>query len=90
MMMKALNKSGLSTRLYPEKDSLFFKIQGSEEIMKYTAGILFKIVEEHGGSGFEFAKDEKEADDLWANRKYGLWSTQAMEPGSKCWTTDVW
>lgn len=89
-MMKAVNLSGLSSAKYPEKDSLFFKFQGSPQTLKDTAATVKRIVEKHGGTGFALAKNEKEADDLWANRKYGLWSTLALVPEARCWTTDVW
>ncbi|KDQ20463.1 hypothetical protein BOTBODRAFT_26476 [Botryobasidium botryosum FD-172 SS1] len=88
-MMKAVNISGMSAVTYPEKDSLFFKFQGSPQTLKDTAAAVKRIVEKHGGTGFSLAKSDKEADDLWANRKYGLWSTMALVPGARCWTTDV-
>lgn len=39
--------------------------------------------------GFKAARDEKEAQDFWQNRKYALWSTMSLYPGSRVWTTDV-
>jgi len=88
-MMKAVNLSGMSSVTYPEKDSLLFKFQGSTQTLKDTAATVKRIVEKHGGTGFALAKSDQEADDLWANRKYGLWSTMALIPDARCWTTDV-
>ncbi|CAE6393724.1 unnamed protein product [Rhizoctonia solani] len=88
-MMVAINKSGLADRKYPEMDSLFFKFQGSPESQKEASATIKKIVEKHGGKHFQAARSEKEAKDLWQNRKYALWSTMALYPGARAWTTDV-
>ncbi|KAH7341556.1 FAD-linked oxidase-like protein [Rhizoctonia solani] len=88
-MMGAINKAGLADRKYPEMDSLFFKFQGSLESQKEASATIKKIVEKHGGKHFQAARDEKEAKDLWQNRKYALWSTMALYPGARAWTTDV-
>ncbi|KAF8606532.1 hypothetical protein BDV93DRAFT_469024 [Ceratobasidium sp. AG-I] len=88
-MMAALNQVGLADRKYPELDSLFFKLQGSKESQKEASATVKRIVEKYGGKGFKAARDEKEAHDFWQNRKYALWSTMALYPGSRVWTTDV-
>ncbi|KAG8713942.1 hypothetical protein FRC08_012556 [Ceratobasidium sp. 394] len=88
-MMAALNQAGLADRKYPELDSLFFKFQGSKETQREASATVKRIVEKHGGKGFQAARDEKEAHDFWQNRKYALWSTMALIPGSRVWTTDV-
>ncbi|KAG9091471.1 hypothetical protein FRC06_000554, partial [Ceratobasidium sp. 370] len=88
-MMEALNHAGLADRKYPELDSLFFKFQGSKETQREASATVKRIVEKHGGKGFQAARDEKEAHDIWQNRKYALWSTMARYPGSRVWTTDV-
>jgi len=39
---------------------------------------------------FTFAKNEKEAHDLWSARKQSLWSMMALrKEGSEVWSTDV-
>ncbi|KAF8734138.1 FAD linked oxidase, partial [Rhizoctonia solani] len=88
-MMAAINKANLADRKYAEMDSLFFKFQGSPEAQKEASATIKKIVEKHGGKHFQAARDEKEASDLWQNRKYALWSTMALYPGARAWTTDV-
>jgi D-lactate dehydrogenase (cytochrome) len=89
--MHATNKYGMSQRKYPEKDSLFFKIQGhSRAAMQEAAGIVRAIVERHGGTGFELARNDKEAEDLWMDRKNALYSGLALVEGSRGWATDVW
>ena len=88
--MWAINHAGLVDKEYPVKDSLFFKIQGSDDIVKTTTKAIQKIVKKHGSSMFTFASTDEEASALWESRKYALTSTIATEPGSHAWTTDVW
>ncbi|KAG8890571.1 hypothetical protein FRB98_007125 [Tulasnella sp. 332] len=87
--MYATNTYGTSQRKYLEKDSLFFKIQGSPSSIKENAGIIEGIVKKNGGLSFEVAESEKDAKDLWQDRKNGLWSAMSMVPNSKGWSTDV-
>jgi D-lactate dehydrogenase (cytochrome) len=81
---------------WPELDSLFFKFQGpSAASLKETAQIARKISEKHGGSGFTLAKDDKQAETLWSDRKNALYSSLMLvqgegEEGGKGWSTDVW
>ena len=89
--MAATNKFGMSARKYPEKDCLFFKFQGySKASLQETAKVVKQIVEKHGGTGFELARTEKEATNLWADRKNAHFSALAFVDGSKGWSTDVW
>lgn len=89
--MRSTNLHGASLRTYPESDSLFFKFQGpTPASLLETAKIVKKIVERHGGTGFELARTEREARDLWADRKNALYSGLALQEGSRGWSTDVW
>ena len=88
--MSAINQAGSVQRSYPVKDSLFFKIQGSDDVVKATAKLVQGIVKKHGSTTFMFASTNDEAESLWEGRKYALWSTIASDPGSRAWTTDVW
>ncbi|CAE6450701.1 unnamed protein product [Rhizoctonia solani] len=87
--MRATNKYGQSERKYPEKDSIYFKFQGSPDTIKRSAAIAKSIAEKHGGSGFSLAASEREAADLWADRKNAHYSGLALRPGAKGWATDV-
>ncbi|TDL17853.1 hypothetical protein BD410DRAFT_753866 [Rickenella mellea] len=90
VFMQATNKFGMSLRKWPEKDSLFFKFQGhSQESLQETARVVKSVVEKHGGTGFELARNEQEAEDLWADRKNAHYSGIALLEGSKGWPTDV-
>ncbi|CDO70812.1 hypothetical protein BN946_scf184801.g3 [Trametes cinnabarina] len=88
--MRATNAYGMSTRKWPEKDSLFFKFQGpTPRSLQETADIVKKITAKHGGTGFSLARNDKEAHDLWMDRKNALYSSLAILPGARGWSTDV-
>ncbi|TBU40063.1 FAD-linked oxidase-like protein [Dichomitus squalens] len=88
--MRATNVYGLSTRKWPEKDSLFFKLQGpTPRALQETADIVKQITSKYGGTGFSLARNDKEAADLWTDRKNALYSSLAILPGARGWSTDV-
>ncbi|KIJ53505.1 hypothetical protein M422DRAFT_201716 [Sphaerobolus stellatus SS14] len=88
--MQATNKFGASSRKWPEKDTLFIKLQGATPtILKETSKLVQTIAKKHGGTGYELAKTPQEADDLWADRKNAHFSTVALLPGCQSWATDV-
>ena len=89
--MHATNKYGISKRKWPEKDSLFFKFQGhSADSLEETARVARKVAERHGGTGFTLARNEREAEELWMDRKNAHYSGCALVEGAKGWPTDVW
>ncbi|KAF8965864.1 FAD-linked oxidase-like protein [Flammula alnicola] len=91
VFMSAVNKYGMSKRRYPVADSLFFKFQGpTAASLRETAAIVKRVVEKHGGTGFELARNDDEAEELWADRKNAHYAGLALGPkGSKGWPTDV-
>ncbi|KAG6840832.1 hypothetical protein C0991_004055 [Blastosporella zonata] len=90
LFMAATNKYGMSKRKWPVKDSLFFKFQGpSPASLQETAKIVKKIVEKHGGTGFEQARTKQEAEDLWADRKNAHYSGMSLLEDARGWPTDV-
>ncbi|KAF8642654.1 hypothetical protein AX16_009454 [Volvariella volvacea WC 439] len=90
VFMSATNKYGMSLSKWPEKDSLFFKFQGpTRASLRESAQVVQNICEKHGGFGFRLAKDKKEADDLWSDRKNAHYSGMALVEGSRGWPTDV-
>lgn len=88
-MMAAIGNSGLGDKTHPARDTLFFKIQGDAKTVKNAADVVKSITKKHGSSGFDFAATDEEADDMWQQRKYALMSTMAIDPTTRCWTTDV-
>ena len=89
-VMRAINKAGTTHKPYPARDTLFFKIQGAPEVISKAAEALESIVKKHAGCRFEFASTEEQAKEMWENRKMALFSSLQLEPGLRCWTTDVW
>lgn len=89
-VMDAINKAGTTKKPYPIQDTLFFKIQGAPEVISRAAEVLGNIVKKHASSRFEFASTEEQAKEMWENRKMALFSSLQLEPGLRCWTTDVW
>ncbi|GJE92112.1 FAD-linked oxidase-like protein [Phanerochaete sordida] len=92
LSMRALNAYNTGgTRAWPERDSLFIKIQGATPVfIDESARILRDVAERHGGTGFEFARTEAEAEELWSARKNAMHAGYAMFPGAQAFGTDVW
>ncbi|KAF9646840.1 hypothetical protein BDM02DRAFT_3252840 [Thelephora ganbajun] len=88
-MINAINKAGTTRKPYPTRNSLFFKIQGAPEVISKAAEVLETIVKKHASSRFEFASTEEHAKEMWESRKMALFSSLQLEPGLRCWTTDV-
>jgi len=88
--MRSTNVYGMSLRKYPEKDSLYFKFQGpTQRSIKESMDIVRDITKKYGGTGFTTANNDKEAADLWQDRKNALYSGLALVPGARGWSTDV-
>ncbi|KAG8688115.1 hypothetical protein FRC08_011612, partial [Ceratobasidium sp. 394] len=75
--------------LLPLSDKPALKFQGSKDTIKQSAAAAKAISEKHDGTGFSLAKSDREAADLWADRKNALYSSLALRPGAKGWSTDV-
>jgi len=89
--MGAINAYGQSTRKWAVKDSLFIKFQGpTESSIADSVKLAKEIAKRHGATTFESAKDQQEAEALWADRKNALFAGLALSPGCKSWPTDVW
>ncbi|KAJ4493078.1 FAD-linked oxidase-like protein [Lentinula edodes] len=90
VFMHAVNNFGQSGRTWPVKDTLFFKLQGHNDTsLRDTAKVVKEVAEKYGGFGFQLAKNDKEADDLWHDRKNAHYSGLALVPGSRPIATDV-
>lgn len=89
--MHATNTYGMSSRKWAEKDSLFIKFQGpTKDSLKDSVTMAKAIAKNYGATGFELAKSEQEATDLWADRKNAHYAGLALLPGGRSWATDVW
>lgn len=93
-MMKAINKSGLCGRQYPEKDMLFFKLSGGTAAVEEAKSMITQASLRNGAdkSSIAFETDKEKADKIWEGRKAALWAVRALDPSPsvRVWTTDVW
>ncbi|EGS22817.1 putative D-lactate protein [Thermochaetoides thermophila DSM 1495] len=91
VQMKVVNMGGATApRVWKEAPTLFFKFAGTKTGVKENIEQVQKIVKEHQGSDFEFAKDEREKKMLWSARKESLWSMLALrKEGEEVFSTDV-
>jgi D-lactate dehydrogenase (cytochrome) len=105
--MTSVNLFGSSVgakRRYPEKDTLFIKLQGPTlKSLKESASIVKEVAsqKQFGGTGWMEATDEKEQLSIWMDRKNALFSGLALgakgmtdrgQDGRRIasWSTDVW
>jgi D-lactate dehydrogenase (cytochrome) len=55
-----------------------------------SINLTTKLAKNNNAESFEFARDDREAHDLWSARKQSLWSMMALrKEGSEVWSTDV-
>ncbi|CAI0402431.1 unnamed protein product [Linum tenue] len=73
----------------PELPTLMFEFTGTEAYAHEQTLMVQKIVLEHNGSDFVFAKDPEAKKELWKVRKEALWACFAMEPKYEAMITDV-
>lgn len=89
--MFAVNMHASPGRKWAEKDSLFFKFQGhSQAALQETAKVVKTIVEKHGGTRFELARDEEDAEAMWNDRRNAYSAGLAFMEGGRGTPTDVW
>lgn len=69
--------------------TLFFEFHGTEASAAEAAEIVEKLAAESGGSGFRWAADHTEREQLWKARHDAYYAALASRPGSKGFVTDV-
>ena len=91
VQMRCINDSGSTSKSWTEAPTLFFKFSGaSPAAVKDSISAVRAAAKAEGSKSFEFARNEEEADELWAARKEALWSVMAKKrDGDRVWTTDV-
>ncbi|MCJ1329314.1 D-lactate ferricytochrome c oxidoreductase [Thelotrema lepadinum] len=89
--MQCINDSGATARRWKEAPTLFFKFAGTPSGVKEQIATVQRLAKATGSNGFDFAKSQDEADELWSARKESLWSVMAKrrDDGDHVWTTDV-
>ena len=92
--MHALNILGSATgHDWQEKDSLFIKIQGhSADSLREGTRVVSDIMNEYGATNLVCAKNDKEADDIWTDRRNALYAGLALAGDARAQglPTDVW
>ncbi|CZT12641.1 related to proteins containing the FAD binding domain [Rhynchosporium graminicola] len=90
-MMEVLNEQGhTAPKVWEKAPTLFFKFSGTKGSIADNIKEIQAISKRNNGSGFQFAKDQKEQDLIWSGRKQALWSLLAARPeGTSLWTTDI-
>ncbi|PYH92690.1 oxidoreductase, FAD-binding protein [Aspergillus ellipticus CBS 707.79] len=90
IQMDVINRAGGTGRTWKTLPTLFFKFSGTKAGVADSIDLTTKISKNNSASSFEYAKDEREAHDLWSARKQSLWSMLSLrEKGAEVWSTDV-
>ncbi|XHG09335.1 hypothetical protein AWENTII_012403 [Aspergillus wentii] len=90
VQMDVINRAGGTGRSWKVLPTLFFKFSGTKAGVADSINLTRQLAKENNAESFEFAKDEREAHDLWSARKQALWSMMALrQGGSEVWSTDV-
>lgn len=87
VQMEAVNHySGLS---YPVAPTLFLEFHGTRSAVAEQAESVGNIAADHGGSNFQWARDEQDRNALWRARHDAAYACKALRPGCEMWPTDV-
>ncbi|PLN75385.1 proteins the FAD binding domain-containing protein [Aspergillus taichungensis] len=90
VQMDVINRAGGTGRAWKKQPTLFFKFSGTAAGVADSIALTTKLAQGNKADTFEFAKNEREAHDLWSARKQSLWSMMALrKEGSEIWSTDV-
>ncbi|KAJ6031503.1 FAD-binding type 2 [Penicillium herquei] len=90
VQMDVINRAGGTGRQWAVAPTLFFKFSGTTAGVADSVNLTTVIAKTNKASSVQFAKNEKEAHDLWSARKQALWSMMALRTeGSDVWSTDV-
>ncbi|KAJ6009347.1 hypothetical protein N7499_005244 [Penicillium canescens] len=90
VQMDVINRAGGTGRSWKVSPTLFFKFSGTTAGVQDSINLTTKLAQNNNAESFEFARDDREAHDLWSARKQSLWSMMALrKEGSEVWSTDV-
>ena len=85
--MKAIN--AYSKTSYPELDTLFLEFHGTTAGVAEQVQMFDEISREFGASGFQWADQESDRQELWRARHDAYYAGLAVSPGSRGYVTDV-
>ncbi len=72
-----------------EKPTLFVEFHGSESSTREQSEIFNDIIQEFGGSDFEWTANSEERTKLWQARHDAYWASRALRPGCDAIVTDA-
>ena len=72
-----------------EEPTLFVEFHGTESSVAEQSELFAGIVEDHGGSDFEWTTKAEERSRLWSARHDAYWAAHVLRPGSKGLSTDA-
>ncbi len=87
VMMGAVNRWSESD--HPVQPTLFFEFHGSPTGVAEQAEESGQLAREAGGSGFRWAREQKDRERLWWARHNAYYAALALRPGARAWSTDV-
>ena len=73
----------------PEKPTLFVEFHGSESSTREQSEMFNDIIQEFGGSDFQWTGNAEERTKLWQARHDAYWASKALRPGSDAIVTDA-
>lgn len=87
IQIRACNQySGLSL---PEKATLFVEFHGTKQSVAEQATLFEQIIEDFGGSDFEWGSDEAVRKKLWSARHHAYYAACALRPTARGLSTDA-
>ena len=90
VQMSVINRAGGTNRTWDIVPTIFFKFSGTTAGVADNIAATSKIAKANQGGKIIYAKDEREAHDLWKARKDALWSMLSLRrEGDEIWSTDV-
>ncbi|GAQ04756.1 D-lactate dehydrogenase [cytochrome], mitochondrial [Aspergillus lentulus] len=90
VQMDVINRAGGTGRTWKTLPTLFFKFSGTKAGVSDSINLTRELAKSNNAASFEFARDDREAHDLWSARKQSLWSMMSLrKEGSEVWSTDV-
>jgi D-lactate dehydrogenase (cytochrome) len=74
---------------YPEKPHLFMEFHGSENSVKDQSETMGTIIEDFGGSAFEWSTRTEDRSRIWKARHTAFYALKAKKPGYLGMSTDI-
>jgi D-lactate dehydrogenase (cytochrome) len=85
--MKAIN--AYSKTDYPELDTLFLEFHGTRAGVAEQVQMFNEISQEFGATGFQWAEQEEDRNQLWRARHDAYYAGLAVYPGYRGYVTDI-